>query len=580
MSVESYVQGLAKPKCACTFNGRYLEDVVPGYRTSYVEGRDSYEADLEELTSKRIHGARYRSMKERTRDLRIHFNLHANNEENYQKRCNAIRGFLLQNRQVKIIFNDESDVYYIGSAKSLQFSKFVNAYNSNCTMTIHCATPFKYSVQTYVVEPSMDPATDGGTDYTTFVVDYDGTWRSYPTFVTNFFYSETPDDNSGDCGYVAFVNQNRKILQFGNPKETSTGEEVGEDVTTPTSKTISEALINQTFNNGSKNYGWTVNGSNVKYVTGGGKDVKLGSAGVSNKNFGNSTVMKPTNYGSIDGYHYHGPYLTKVIPNDSTGSGNNNNPGAIDWTVQVTHVLAADTNKSNCNKSRGAFEICIHNGTKIIAAVSIMKNHASTEGNVWFVVDGKNVGSMTVDLSHNSTAYGFGKNANRTTSITKKGSSFTFNIAGTKKTFKVESMKNVKATICQMAFHVREGAGSKNRPPIKDNVVYSFKFTKNNIVKTIDTQADASQDNTFNTNDKLTVDCEDAYVYLGKQVTPYEEGGETPVGEHAPELGALGNDWETFYLEPGINQIRVSYSEWVTAAHQPQFIMKYKKVYI
>ena len=58
MSVESYVQGLAKPKCACTFNGQYLEDVVSGYRTSYVEGRDSYDVDLEEFTSKRIHGAR------------------------------------------------------------------------------------------------------------------------------------------------------------------------------------------------------------------------------------------------------------------------------------------------------------------------------------------------------------------------------------------------------------------------------------------------------------------------------------------------------------------------------------------
>ena len=572
MSVETYVQNLPKPKCACTFNGTYLEDVVPGYRTSFVEGRDSYDADLEELTNKTIHGARYRSMKEQTRDLRIHFNLHADNEENYQKRCNAIRGFLLKNRQVRIIFNDELDVYYIGSAKSLQFTNFANYYNSTCIMTIHCATPFKYSVQEFSMEPNADPATDGGTDYTSFVLDYDGTWRAYPTFEVDFYSSDTPDDVNGNCGYVAFTNQNGRILQFGNPEET------GSASTTSTSseKKVNEVLINQTFNKGGVNYGWTANGSNVKYLYTGQTDgdSKAGSTSITTKNFGNSTVLKPSSYGSSRVNYYQGPYLTRVIPNDSNGTA-----GAVDWLVECNHVFAASSNSSTCSKSRGAFQIVISNNSKVIAAACIRKRGSESKAAVQLYVNGAlktGMGNVMIDCSHNNTNYGFGKNANRVTKIEKNGSSIVFTIAGKTYSYKDESIKNETATVVQMSFLQRQ---YNERPPVADNVVYSFKFTKKNVVKTAES-VDEKSNTYFSTNDKLTVDCENADVYLGKQLEKHDDSETANIGTLTLSLNALGNDWETFYLEPGINQIRASYSDWVTAEHKPTFHIKYRKVYI
>ena len=35
-------------------------------------------------------------------------------------------------------------------------------------------------------------------------------------------------------------------------------------------------------------------------------------------------------------------------------------------------------------------------------------------------------------------------------------------------------------------------------------------------------------------------------------------------GVISPQLGTLGNDWEEFCLKPGLNQIGIAYSNWVT----------------
>ena len=51
-------------------------------------------------------------------------------------------------------------------------------------------------------------------------------------------------------------------------------------------------------------------------------------------------------------------------------------------------------------------------------------------------------------------------------------------------------------------------------------------------------------------------------------------------GMPAPELGALGNDWENFYLTPGQNQIGFSYSDWVPAGYAPKMGVKYREVYL
>ena len=64
----------------------------------------------------------------------------------------------------------------------------------------------------------------------------------------------------------------------------------------------------------------------------------------------------------------------------------------------------------------------------------------------------------------------------------------------------------------------------------------------------------------------LEADCSIGEVYLN--------------GVISPQLGALGNDWEEFCLKPGLNQIGIAYSNWVTDEHAPQFKVRYREAYL
>ncbi len=98
------------------------------------------------------------------------------------------------------------------------------------------------------------------------------------------------------------------------------------------------------------------------------------------------------------------------------------------------------------------------------------------------------------------------------------------------------------------------------KTPLSYNGLYWAKFVKNNC----DTYSDIP--NKFSANDVVSADCKNGEVYLNNTLVP--------------ALGALGNDWEEFYLSPGINQIGFSYSDWVNAAYAPKFKIRYREVFL
>lgn len=72
--------------------------------------------------------------------------------------------------------------------------------------------------------------------------------------------------------------------------------------------------------------------------------------------------------------------------------------------------------------------------------------------------------------------------------------------------------------------------------------------------------------NKFTSNDILRVYCKTAKVSLN--------------GESVPEYGALGNDWEEFYLTPGINCIGLTWSSWLDPEFNPTFKVYYREVFL
>jgi hypothetical protein len=92
------------------------------------------------------------------------------------------------------------------------------------------------------------------------------------------------------------------------------------------------------------------------------------------------------------------------------------------------------------------------------------------------------------------------------------------------------------------------------------NGLYWVKFAKNNC----ETYKDVP--NKFSANDVLVADCKNGEILLN--------------GIPSPALGALGNDWEGFCLEPGLNQIGISYSTWVSAGYAPTMKVRYREVFL
>lgn len=267
--------------------------------------------------------------------------------------------------------------------------------------------------------------------------------------------------------------------------------------------------------------------------------------------------LSADSYGIATGWH--GPSITRTIPADLGGD-----TGAKNFTFSYSQKMSIGYG-SSATQEVGSFMALLTSGSgtnrKIVAGVDIYKSTLGKTATVRFYVNGKLAEQMNdVDLSVNNKYWGndnYEKNiiTVRTSTIKKSGEKFEFNIGGIKKTFNDSSATDVTPT--EITFYWGQyGTYS----PLSYNGLYWAKFVKDNC----DTWKDIP--NKFSANDIVTADCKSGEVYLNNTLTP--------------SLGALGNDWEDFYLKPGINQIGFSYSNWVASSYAPKFKIRYREVFI
>ena len=266
--------------------------------------------------------------------------------------------------------------------------------------------------------------------------------------------------------------------------------------------------------------------------------------------------LMPETYGTSSGWH--GASVTRRIPADAAGT-----VGAENFTLTYHQKLSIG-NSSSALQEMGAFQALLISGSgssrKILAGVNIAKNADRKTANLDFYVNGKKVSTLIIDLSFNNPYFGNNSNSQgiitvKTSTITKTGKTVEFNIGGIKKTFNDSSITNTAAT--EITFMMSQ-YGTK--PVLSYNGLYWAKFVKNNC----DTYKDIP--NKFSANDVVTADCKNGEIFLNGTLTP--------------ALGALGNDWEDFYLTPGLNLIGTSYSSWVSSYYAPAFKIRYREVFI
>lgn len=555
------------PSEALKINGEYIESLIPGYRTLGVSGREALSTELSTYETGTRDGSTISSKRYPARTILVRYQLIAETSEYFREAYNKLAG-ILNVTDAELIFADEADKFFIGTPSAVgEIEPGMNAVVGE--FEIFCADPFKYSVEEYEVERTeVEYEDDDGNPATAkmFVIDYGGTYKSFPTLETTFYNeSETSADGeteteltgSGDCGYVAYITGGGKIIQMGDPEEVDTE-------TVPASQT----LVNQDFK-ASTGWGtaakklWKLNTalytSYAEAQNGTLKEVKSPYY-VTDGNY----YLTLDNGGSGNGWH--GATITRTIPADETGD-----VGASNFKLTYAQKMAIGSG-SNAQKELGTFQALLVSGSgdsrKIVAGVAIYKNKNGTKANLRFYVNGKVMETIEIDMSYHNKYMGNNRAANKangitaiaskkTSTITKSGKKVAFNICGISKTWTVsdETFNDLKATEITFTF-----AEHSTRPRLSFNGLFNAKFVKNKC----ETWKDVP--NKFSAGDVLVAKCASGEILLN----------DLP----SPELGALGNDWEEFCLTPGINRVSVAHTEKPSDVFAPTFKMKYREVFI
>lgn len=551
VDTNGYAEGTALPSEALKINGAYLENKVTGYRTLYVKGREMLAPDIETYETGVRDGSTFQSKRFPARTITVGYQLIASSAEAFRAAFNALNA-ALDVEEAELIFADEPDKFFIGTPFGRgDVPEGRNAITGE--FDILCADPFKYSVQEYEATPTLD-------DGTTFAIQYNGTYRSYPTLVAEF--ADEDDDTTGgltgngDCGYVAFLSDDAAIIQLGDPDEPDTE-----------NYAKSQTLTKQIFTsyNATVAAKWPINTGRTSSSA-----VTATGTVVVGKDAENIRMLVANSYGT--GTEWHGPSITRTIPADASG-----HVGAKNFRLSYKQRMCMGQGKKDA-KQRGLFQCLLVNvnGSErtIVAGLSVNKNKTGKQALLKLYVNGKTVHTQYIDLTYHNKYFGYKKVVTEkikkkgkvikkkriiqpvlSSTIRKYGKTVTFNIGGIKKAFKVSAIANTE--VHEITFLMGKYASVT---PLTYNGLFWAKF----ISDSCETFRDIP--NKFSAGDVVEADCEDGEIYLNDA--------------RAPELGALGNDWETFYLEPGANQIGVVWSDWVPAGSAPNCKIRYREVFL
>lgn len=682
--VNEVSEGVLLPSEAMKINGKFIEEVIPEYRTLSVSGREAMSSEIELLDVGIRDGSNTLYKRYPARTIIVQYQIIAKTNEAFREAYNKL-GRILNVQDAELIFNDEPDKFFKGTPVAVEeVEPGRNAVVGN--IEIICADPFKYSVVEY-------EATTSEENPTTILIDYQGTHKAYPMLHADFFKeSEVAEDGtttaltgSGDCGFVAFFNEQEKIIQLGNPEEididtsasasqtlmnqlftgqyawgetaqglwavnSATGlvggmrqrgsvgsriastEELTEKVESTTGtllKTISNGSPKVNYTVSAKAYDRTENSVKVDIsiigslaldsnylgngiglqasvfiggswqkvtlkkttdywkgrtghtsnltvtITGLTKDANIlsgikfkvartdsgGTAGIISETkcsdlkimtFAESVMwsyyLTATDYGTVSSSElnrWHGASITRTLSADKNGE-----YGASEFIL--TYKQRMCISKSVLGKSQlGAFQVqCLDDNGNSVVGVRISKNNVGQNANLTYFINGEIVFENTVNLGYNNLFYGASEAEVKSCNIRKTGNQVVFNMGVHRKVFTHDSYAGSKVYKVVFAF---EKFGEHQA--LEHNGLYWAKFTKHNDLK-----------NTFTANDELRVDCKNGEIFLNNA--------------SYPSLGALGNDWEEFYLVPGFNVIGVAYSSWLGDIYAPKCKVKYREVYL
>jgi predicted phage tail component-like protein len=196
-TVNSGIVGTNLPTEAMSYNGVFLENEIDGYRTLSVTGRELMESEVTDQEIDGMDGSYYRYKTTPARTITVKYQLRARGSREFRDAFNKMNK-LLSSEQVKVIFNDESDKYFIGTKTS---NTQVDGGSNNVIgeIEIYCTDPRKYSTteKEFVATDGVLNIVNEGT--VPVSIDYDITTAS-------------------ETGYIGLVSENG-IMQYGKIEE-------------------------------------------------------------------------------------------------------------------------------------------------------------------------------------------------------------------------------------------------------------------------------------------------------------------------------------------------------------------------
>ena len=439
-----------KSQNSIQINGQYVEDILPGFLTCYVKGRESLAAEIKLTELDKRSGAILKSKKFPVRRLKVGFLLEAKTKEENLLKLRTL-GNILDVVNAKIIFEDEKDVFYIGTPI---MNAEVQHNSAICTgeFQIDCINPFKFSTD----EREIHTESDG-----TLSIDYKGTVPAHPRIFADF---------NSDSGYFAVTDEHSNTVIAGNPKEQDTGNK-------------SEMLFDEPFKNTLNTSIWRINqGFEFPwYQQAGGAYIRQT----------NEDAAAASSYGSYGSKPYHGPSLIRSIPADSSGSKKCTN-------FTLTYRVRCAIGRGEINQLGGNMMLLLDDSNNIIAGIAYYKNSVGEMAECCLYVNGKEVSKTLIGVTRAYRQLGFGEATGGdyigTSMIKKVGDTIHFDTAGTNFTFSDPAIKDKYPTKCQLAFYE-----AYRNPNISDNEIYWVKFVKDNVEYDIA--------NTFMRGDTLEMDC-------------------------------------------------------------------------
>lgn len=131
------------PEKAMSYEGKYLENQIPGYLTLDVVGRESLDTELQ---TDEIHvGSIISNQKLKSRTLAVEYGLMFENYEDSQFKFNKIKQFLFRKEDVPIVFNDENGILFYGRLSSMEQPTYHTNEFATGKIEIFCQNPLKRS---------------------------------------------------------------------------------------------------------------------------------------------------------------------------------------------------------------------------------------------------------------------------------------------------------------------------------------------------------------------------------------------------------------------------------------------------